>query len=127
LPCTSKGGTALDGNLLQGSFVNTYVTSEAYVLSNAAAGVGLYKAAMNKKGNTAFLNNGGKAYLPATNVSANSAVQGFKFGDFTSTAIEGVVTDNESAKVIYDLSGRRLNNITNAGVYIINGKKVMVK
>ena len=127
LPCTSEEGTALAGNLLQGSFVNTYVTSEAYVLSNPAAGVGLYKAEMNQKGGTAFLNNGGKAYLPATNVPANFAVQGFKFGDFTSTAIEGVVTGNEGAKVIYDLSGRRINNITNAGIYIIGGKKVMVK
>lgn len=127
LPYTTEEGTALVGNLLQGTFVNTNVVGDAYVLSNPASGVGLYKVDLNKKNNTAFLNNGGKAYLPAINVPASASVQGFKFGDFTSTAIEGVVTDNESAKVIYDLSGRRLNNITNAGVYIINGKKVMVK
>ena len=127
LPCLTSEVPALNGNLLQGSFVDAVVDSEAYVLSNPAAGVGLYKAEMNQKGYTAFLNNGGKAYLPASALPTSASVQGFKFGDFTSTAIEGVATGNESAKVIYDLSGRRLNNITNAGVYIINGKKVLVK
>lgn len=127
LPCTTEEGAALAGNLLQGTFVNTNVVGDAYVLSNPASGVGLYKVDLNKKDGTAFLNNGGKAYLPASALPASASVQGFKFGDFTSTAIEGVAIGNTGAKVIYDLSGRRLNNITNAGVYIINGKKVMVK
>ena len=128
LPCVTAEGTALSDNLLEGSFVDSYVTGDAYVLSNhPTEGLGLYKAQMNQKGDTAFKNNGGKAYLPATNVPVSVSVQGFKFGDFTSTAIEGVAKDNEGAKVIYDLSGRRINNITNAGIYIIGGKKVMVK
>jgi hypothetical protein len=127
LPYTTEEGTALAGNLLQGTFVNTNVVGESYILSNPASGVGLYKVELNKKGNTAFLNNGGKAYLPASAVPAAQQVQGFKFGDFTSTAIEGVETGNTGVKVIYDLGGRRINSITTAGVYIINGKKVMVK
>ena len=127
LPYTTGEGTALTGNLLQGTFVNTNVVGESYILSNPASGVGLYKVELNKKGNTAFLNNGGKAYLPASAVPAAQQVQGFKFGDFTSTAIDGVATDNTGVKVIYDLGGRRINSITTAGVYIINGKKVMVK
>ncbi len=127
LPYTTEEGAALEGNLLQGTFVNTNVVGESYILSNPASGVGLYKVELNKKGNTAFLNNGGKAYLPASAVPAAQQVQGFKFGDFTSTAIEGVATGNTGVKVIYDLGGRRINSITTAGVYIINGKKVMVK
>lgn len=127
LPYTTGEGTALDGNLLQGTFVNTNVVGESYILSNPASGVGLYKVELNKKDNTAFLNNGSKAYLPASAVPAAQQVQGFKFGDFTSTAIEGVATGNTGVKVIYDLGGRRINSITTAGVYIINGKKVMVK
>ena len=31
----------------------------------------------------------------------------------------------ENAQVIYDLTGRRVNEITKAGIYIINGKKVI--
>ena len=42
------------------------------------------------------------------------------------TAIESIA--NESAqKVIYDLTGRRVDTITKAGIYIVNGKKVLVK
>ena len=42
------------------------------------------------------------------------------------TAIEGVEAEN-GEKVIYDLTGRRVENITKAGIYIVNGKKVLVK
>lgn len=41
------------------------------------------------------------------------------------TGIEGV--EYESTDAIYDLSGRRVNEITKAGVYVVNGKKVLVK
>lgn len=33
----------------------------------------------------------------------------------------------ESEQVIYDLLGRRVENFTGAGIYIVNGKKVIVK
>ena len=42
------------------------------------------------------------------------------------SSIEDVVVEN-GAKVIYDLTGRRIENITDAGIYIVNGKKVLVK
>ena len=42
------------------------------------------------------------------------------------TAIEEVKGEN-AEKVIYDLTGRRVENITNAGIYIVDGKKVLVK
>ena len=42
------------------------------------------------------------------------------------TAIEGVEAEAENT-VIYDLTGRRVNEITKAGIYIVNGKKVLVK
>ena len=42
------------------------------------------------------------------------------------TGIESV--NNESAeKVIYDLTGRRVETITKAGIYIVNGKKIIIK
>ena len=43
------------------------------------------------------------------------------------TAIEEVKGENGEVKTIYDLTGRRVENITNAGIYIVNGKKVIVK
>ena len=42
------------------------------------------------------------------------------------TAIESVETEVEN-KVIYDLTGRKVETITKAGIYIVNGKKVLVK
>ena len=42
------------------------------------------------------------------------------------SSIDDVVVEN-GAKVIYDLTGRRIDNITKAGIYIVNGKKVLVK
>ena len=41
------------------------------------------------------------------------------------TAIEGV--DAEAEQTIYDLTGRRITEITKGGIYIVNGKKVLVK
>lgn len=39
----------------------------------------------------------------------------------------GTATADAAAATMYDLSGRRLNGISGAGVYIIAGRKVMVK
>ena len=42
------------------------------------------------------------------------------------TGVEEVETDGGD-KVIYDISGRKLSEITRPGLYIVNGKKVIVK
>ena len=42
------------------------------------------------------------------------------------TGVENIVTENSNA-VIFDLTGRKVNSIENAGIYIVNGKKVLVK
>ena len=44
----------------------------------------------------------------------------------TASGIEDI-TAGDVEKTIYDLTGRRVDNITNAGIYIVNGKKVLVK
>ena len=64
-----------------------------------------------------------------------------KFGDFKANGgqiidvilsvtvpegIENVVTE-AAAETIYDLTGRKIETITKAGIYIVNGKKVLVK
>ena len=48
--------------------------------------------------------------------------------DNTISGIRDVITTtNTSDDVIYDLSGRRVNNMTKPGLYIMNGKKFVVK
>ena len=43
------------------------------------------------------------------------------------TGIENVKGENGKVKTIFDLTGRRVENITAPGIYIVNGKKVLVK
>ena len=119
----------LAGNLLNGSVENTYVEGTAYVLANGKNGVGFYKAELNKnatggEGDTHFLNNAGKAYfkLPASENSA--AFYGFDWAG--TTGIENIVVENE-VKAIYDLTGRKVETISAPGIYIIGGKKTLVK
>lgn len=43
------------------------------------------------------------------------------------TGIDDAESEVEEVETIYDLQGRRLDEITHPGVYIVNGRKVMVK
>ena len=43
------------------------------------------------------------------------------------TGVENVITNGEAIESIYDLQGRKIEKVTNGGIYIINGKKVLVK
>ena len=43
------------------------------------------------------------------------------------TGIEEVKGGNGNVKTVYDLTGRRIQEITKPGIYIVNGKKVLVK
>lgn len=116
-------------NKLVGTNVNTYVEGEAYVLGKDGEGAGFFKAALNKneageEGTTHFLNNANKAYLPASAVPAGAKALRFNFGG--TTAIESVVTGLDTNAAIYDLSGRRVEKAVK-GIYIQNGKKIIVK
>ena len=121
---TAAATGSVEGNLLRGSVEDTYVEGEAYVLANGTKGVGLYKAKLNKdetgdEGNTHFLNNANKAYLPVA--VAGARFLGFDFG--TETGIGEVETESENA-VIFDLAGRRVQG-AQKGIFIVNGKKVI--
>lgn len=127
LDITSTGATAINGNLLSGTAAATYVTDDAYVLSNQDGEIGLYKATKNQSNNSAWKNNSHKAYLPASAVpAAAQASNGFRFGEGT-TGIDQITENREQSTVIYDLTGRKIENVTAPGIYIIGGKKVLVK
>ena len=86
----------------------------------AKTGLGFYWGA--DKGGT-FTVKAGTAYL-AVPVSNAAGVKGFLL-DGTPTAIEGVEAENNT-DVIYNLSGQRVQK-AQRGLYIVNGKKLMVK
>lgn len=120
---------APEGNLLHGSVEATKTHVEGatayYKLAKGEEGIGFYWA--NENGG-AFINGANKAYLAVTTGSL-SQMRGFSFESMT-TGINNVVanTNNSKNAVIYDLNGRRVNSLNAAkGVYIVNGKKVIVK
>ena len=109
-------------NELQGTLVNEYKKEEAYVLAVVDGKVGLYKAAM---AGGVWLNNANKAYLPASAVpNMSAAFYGFDWNG--TTGVEKVEIRNENGE-IFDLTGRKVNSITAPGIYIVGGKKVLVK
>ena len=85
-------------------------------------GKAIVKSKLNQQENTAFLNNGFKAYLPKP-AGSNSRFLVFDFGG-TETAIEGIEAEGTANAVVYDLAGRRVQN-AQKGVFIVNGKVVV--
>ena len=62
--------------------------------------------------------------------SASKSSFSLRYEEGATTDIEFVGTEGDVLEVIetiYDLQGRKLDNITSPGIYIINGKKVFVK
>ena len=71
----------------------------------------------------------GKAYLKVAQ-TADKAVTAFRFDGTTVTGIGNVATDGaaQQVKSAYTIDGRRVDaNRLTKGIYIVNGKKVVVK
>lgn len=117
------GGSEGISNLLEGSIAGTQISGGGYVLSILDGVVGLYAA---KFANGTFLNNANKAYLPASAVPASLQSNGLRFEINETTAIDDMeaIPDKQHSVVIYDLMGRRVENMEK-GIYIVNGRKVV--
>ena len=59
------------------------------------------------------------------NVAGLKSVTAYEFTG--TTGISEVKGENGNVKTIFDLTGRKVNSITAPGIYIVNGKKVLVK
>ena len=110
---TTGGSSA--GNLLTGTVAAIARPADSYVLSGGDRGLGFYK-------DGAETIPGFKAYLRGT--AGVKGFLGFIFDD--ADAIENIVKQIPTNDEYYDLSGRRVSKPTK-GMYIINGKKVLVK
>ena len=121
--------SAIEANLLAGTLEDAVVEKDSdkkyYILANGENGLGLYEPVLGEN-KTQFNNAANKAYLVVSaEKSQGIKSYSFRFEDGT-TAIEGVEVENE-VKTIYDLTGRRVEAITAPGIYIVGGKKVLVK
>ena len=128
---TTSTETAPTTNLLKGAAEDGKFTAEAnyyyYKLAydnfTAKTGLGFYWGAAE---GGAFKMKAGKAYLAVKQDVAQGA-QKFNL-EGNATGIEAVEQANEANRVVYTLDGRRVMNEKLAkGLYIINGKKVLVK
>ena len=113
----------IQNNELDGSLYNKTVVTPAYALGVKENVVALYTLRLDDSG--AFVNYANKAYLPkpATAAEAASAIF-FRFDG--ATDIENIDAVPCATDAIYDLTGRRVNEL-NKGLYIVNGKKVLIK
>ena len=85
--------------------------------------IGFYKL-----NNTVTTIPGNKAFLVLTNAEAQAKGFVLEFEDGGTTGIETIENSKNSTDdgVYYDLQGRRVENPTR-GIYIVNGKKVVIK
>lgn len=116
---------AIDNNLLKPASLAMSGISGSYKFYklayddyDAKTGLGFYWGEDN---GGVFNVKAGTAYLAVSNTAS---VKGFLL-DGTPTAIEGVEAENNT-DVIYNLSGQRVQK-AQRGLYIVNGKKLMVK
>ena len=105
------------GNILEISDENT--SNGVYVLANGSSGAGFYKWMGGSLG-------AGRVIVPASAVSgAAREYMEFSFDD-DATAIEAVKAQNIENSEFFDLQGRCVAQPTK-GLYIVKGKKVIVK
>lgn len=127
--------TAPANNLLHGTTTDEETnagegTYKYYKLSydDNDANLGFYWGAEN---GAAFANKAGKAYLAVPVTEGQSMAKGFSLSDLangTTTSIQQA-SIADKAVPIFDINGRRVSTLNGAakGVYIVGGKKVMVK
>ena len=131
---TGCDGKAVQANDLKGALTNDVITAPAntkfYIFANDPAnGLGFYYQGATGDGSS-VQNLAGKAYLSVTATPDQpAAVQGYRLDGGDLTGIEAIEAANGNA-AIYTLSGVRVSaekgNLPK-GLYIINGKKILVK
>ena len=108
---------AITVNQVDGDYTN-------FVLSKEGDVVGFFKAKTSGDGGTTV--GAGKAYLPVLTAGLSEARRVSVVFDDETTAIETIQTSKTTADGYYDLQGRRVTQPTK-GLYIVNGKKVVIK
>lgn len=127
--CGTFFGSAINGlTVKDGTGVERNVTRDnirAFNINTADSRnpIGFYKV----KSNVTNIP-GNKAFLVLTNAEAQAKGFVLEFEDGGTTGIETIENSKHSTEdgVYYDLQGRRVENPTR-GVYIVNGKKVVIK
>ena len=119
-----SSSTVPAGNMLVGTLAPTYITATNGDYTNFGMKSGKFVKAANG------VMPANKAYLPVlTSILGGGAREfNFIFDDDTTTGIrqtENLELRTENA--VYDLQGRKVAQPTRGGLYIVNGRKVVIK
>lgn len=115
------------------TFTNKYIVKTPETLGTDAF-VGVYER--TKAAGFYGINGDGKLQMGGADAYVNpfhaylnvdKQLDAVAFDGSTVTAINGIAADKVADTAVYDLSGRRVNGKLNKGLYIMNGKKVVVK
>lgn len=113
---TDKGIVATSPETLGENFVGVYKRT------NADGFYGINGDGKLQKGGAEAYVNPFHAYL-----NVDKQLDAVAFDGSMVTAINNIAADKVADTAVYDLSGRRVNGKLNNGLYIMNGKKVVVK
>lgn len=64
--------------------------------------------------------------VKSSDCTVNDSFTSTYYINTTLTGIRDINADDNAAKVIYDLQGRRVERVTKTGIYIVNGKKTVI-
>ena len=117
----ADSGDELEGNMLVGVTADTNVNASTYYVLTEKNGVAVFA----QTGVNAATVSAGHAYLRVSVAQARTRTIGIG-GEGTTGIENSFINDEQGEKVIYNLNGQRVKNPTK-GLFIINGKKMIVK
>ena len=120
IPVVASSVTDVSANILKGVTAATTKDAESIYVLMGSPKVGFYK------NNNEFTVGANTAYIDASDIDSGGARAFYLFGDET-TGIN--LTENSELRTenaVYDLQGRRVAQ-PQKGLYIVNGKKVVIK
>lgn len=130
----TKDVEAIDGNIFIGKVKTTYIECQSgykyYLLLNATKGEAFYwiAAEYNATGGSSDTHikcEANKVYMELAS-QAGSSYYRFELEDGSTTGIEDLNGETAKPSTIYDLQGRKVEK-PGKGLYIIDGKKTLVK
>lgn len=98
------------------NMVNVRTTQYIFIIPEGAFGDGNYGK---------YLQNA-SSVSPSQCTVNDSYTRCYDINTAIPSSINGVQAEDNAAKVIYDLQGRRVERVTKTGIYIVNGKKTVI-